>query len=67
MKVKAEFKTVISKTEKGLDELINKHLNDGWILDGGVSIDYNADAYGNKQSYVYYQHLMRKKKKQSLK
>ena len=62
MKMKVEFKTLLSKTRESLEEKINKHLDDGWILDGRVSVDHNADIYGSEQSFVYYQNLLRRKK-----
>ena len=62
MKMKVEFKTLLSKKRESLEEKINKHLADGWILDGRVSVDHNTDIYGGEQSFVYYQNLLRRKK-----
>ena len=44
MNNKIKFKTIIKYDRDMFDSEVNKHLNDGWKLQGGVSLAINHSS-----------------------
>lgn len=44
-----KFKTITHYNRDMFDNEVNRHLNDGWKLEGGVSVTFNS----SNRDYVY--------------